>query len=195
MKLVIASNNKNKIREIKTMIGDFFAEVYTLSDLNIDVDVEETGSTFFENAMIKAKAISELTNMCALADDSGLCVNALDGAPGIYSARYAGEEHDDKANNDLLLHNLADKPDRTAYFVSTVVLYYPDGSYVEAEGRTQGEILFAPEGHNGFGFDPLFYSYDLKKSFAVATPEEKNSVSHRGRALAALKQKLTDRQS
>ena len=195
MKLVIASNNPNKVREIKTIIGDFFAEVYTLRDLGIDVDVEETGTTFMENALIKAKAISDLTHMCALADDSGLCVNALDGAPGVYSARYAGEEHDDKKNNALLLKNLEGKPDRSAYFVSTVVLYYPDGTHIDAEGRTEGRILFAPEGNNGFGYDPLFYSLDLKKSFASATPEEKNGVSHRGRALTLLKEKLTSLQS
>ena len=195
MKLVIASNNPNKVREIKTIIGDFFAEVYTLRDLGIDVDVEETGTTFMENALIKAKAISNLTHMCALADDSGLCVNALDGAPGVYSARYAGEEHDDKKNNALLLKNLEGKPDRSAYFVSTVVLYYPDGTHIDAEGRTEGRILFAPEGNNGFGYDPLFYSLDLKKSFASATPEEKNGVSHRGRALTLLKEKLTSLQS
>ena len=195
MKLVIASNNPNKVREIKTIIGDFFAEVYTLKDLGIDVDVEETGTTFMENALIKAKAISDMTNMCALADDSGLCVNALDGAPGVYSARYAGEEHDDKKNNALLLKNLEGKSDRSAYFVSTVVLYYPDGTHIDAEGRTEGTILFAPEGNNGFGYDPLFYSLDLKKSFASAAPEEKNAVSHRGRALNALKQKLTALQS
>ena len=190
MKLVIASNNKNKIREIKEILGTFFEEIVTLKDLGIDVDVEETGTTFEENALIKAREICRLTGLPALADDSGLCVNALGGAPGVYSARYAGENHVDAENNALLLKNMADVTDRKAHFCTAIVLVYPDGSYRSVSGETYGEILHAPEGSNGFGYDPLFYSYDLKKSFGLATAEEKNAVSHRGRALRELEKEI-----
>ena len=127
----------------------------------------------------------------ALADDSGLCVDALGGAPGVYSARYAGGHGDDAANNALLLKNLAGVPEekRTAYFESCVALCFPDGRELTASGRTYGRILFFPEGDNGFGYDPLFFSDDLKKSFGTADAEEKNAVSHRARALAALAEK------
>ncbi len=191
MKLVIASNNAHKIAEIKTIIGGFFEEIYSLKELHLEIDPEETGTTFEENALLKARAVTERTGMCALSDDSGLCVEALNGAPGVYSARYAGEGHDDAENNALLLRNLQGKTDRAAYFVSCVALTYPDGKAIVAEGRTKGSILTALKGNNGFGYDPLFYSDDLKKSFGEATAEEKNAVSHRGRALAALKEKLT----
>ncbi len=191
MKLVIASNNKNKIREIKSIIGGFFTDIKTLSELGLDIEVAETGETFEENALLKAREIMRVTKMCALADDSGLCVNALNGAPGVYSARYAGEGHDDKLNNELLLKNLNGATDRSAYFISTIALVYPDGKELITEGRVQGRILIEPDGENGFGYDPLFYSDELKKSFGVASPEEKNGVSHRARALNALKEKLT----
>lgn len=191
MKLVIASNNAHKIAEIKTIIGGFFEEIYSLKELSLEIDPEETGKTFEENALLKARAVTEATGMCALSDDSGLCVEALNGAPGVYSARYAGEGHDDAENNALLLRNLQGKTDRAAYFVSCVALTYPDGKEIIAEGRTYGSILTELKGNNGFGYDPLFYSDDLKKSFGEASAEEKNTVSHRGRALAALKEKLT----
>lgn len=191
MKLVIASNNAHKIAEIKTIIGGFFEEIYSLKELDLSIDPEETGTTFEENALLKARAVTEATGMCALSDDSGLCVKALNGAPGVYSARYAGVGHDDAENNALLLKNLRGQTDRTAYFVSCVVLTYPDGKEIIAEGRTYGSILTELKGNNGFGYDPLFYSDDLKKSFGEASAEEKNAVSHRGRALAALKEKLT----
>lgn len=190
MKLVIASNNPKKIAEIKTIVGDFFQEIVTLKDLGIDVDVEETGTTFEENALIKARTICELTGLPALADDSGLCVDYLDGAPGVYSARYAGEGHDDSENNALLLKNMEGVTDRSAHFCTVIALVYPDGKTLTAEGITDGTILTAPQGTNGFGYDPLFYSKDLKKSFASASPEEKNSVSHRGRALRKMESLL-----
>ena len=191
MKLVIASNNAHKIAEIKTIIGGFFEEIYSLKELSLEIDPEETGKTFEENALLKARAVTEATGMCALSDDSGLCVEALNGAPGVYSARYAGVGHDDGENNALLLRNLQGKTDRAAYFVSCVALTYPDGKEIIAVGRTYGSILTELKGNNGFGYDPLFYSDDLKKSFGEASAEEKNTVSHRGRALAALKEKLT----
>ncbi|MCI5791140.1 MAG: XTP/dITP diphosphatase [Clostridiales bacterium] len=190
MKLVIASNNGNKVREIKEILGGFFKEIYSLKELNVDIEVEETGKTFRENAYLKAKAVSDITKACVIADDSGLCVNALDGAPGLYSARYAGEEQNDAANKKLLLKNMADKTDRSAYFVTAIVLLYPDGKEIYAEGRTEGSILYAEEGTRGFGYDALFFSKDLQKSFGLATSEEKNAVSHRGRALRELERKL-----
>ena len=190
MKLVIASNNGNKVREIKEILGGFFKEIFSLKELNVDIEVEETGKTFRENAYLKAKAVSDITKACVIADDSGLCVNALDGAPGLYSARYAGEEQNDAANKKLLLKNMADKTDRSAYFVTAIVLLYPDGKEIYAEGRTEGSILYAEEGMRGFGYDALFFSKDLQKSFGLATSEEKNAVSHRGRALRELERKL-----
>lgn len=193
MNLVIASNNTNKIREIKEIIGDFFTDIKSLKELGVEAEVEETGTTFLENALIKAREISRLTNSCALADDSGLCVNALNGAPGVYSARYAGDGHDDKANNELLLKNMSGFSDRSAYFISTIALVCPDGKEITAEGRVYGRILTAPDGDYGFGYDPLFFSEELNKSFGRALPEEKNAISHRARALNALKQKLSDK--
>lgn len=187
MELVIASNNKNKIIEITQILGNFFDKLYSLKDLGIDVEIEETGSTFYDNALIKAKEISRLTKMAAIADDSGLEVDALNFAPGVYSARYAGIESNDCKNNDLLLKNMENITNRKARFVSSIVLYYPNGKIVSANGFTEGEILYERKGNNGFGYDPLFYSYDLKKSFGESEQDEKNQVSHRARALAQLK--------
>jgi XTP/dITP diphosphohydrolase len=187
MELVIASNNKNKIIEITQILGNFFDKLYSLKDLGINVEVEETGSTFYENALIKAKEISCLTNMVAISDDSGLEVNALNFAPGVYSARYAQNESNDEKNIELLLKNMEKIADRKARFVSSIVLYYPNGKIVSSTGITEGEILYQRKGNNGFGYDPLFYSYDLKKSFGESTQEEKNQVSHRARALQQLK--------
>jgi len=234
MDLVVASNNKHKIAEIRQIIGGFFGRVYSLSEMDIDVEIEENGSTFYENALIKAKAIHDLTGMAAIADDSGLCVTALGGSPGIYSARYYRQatahnqslSHDKKntlvslsidnidhtqqnnihptdninhnpqnnilptdnidlLNNQTLLQNMAGIANRHAHFFCSIVLYTPDRIY-SSEGRTEGEILLQPDGVGGFGYDPLFYSHDLHKSFAQASDSEKNSVSHRGRALRDL---------
>lgn len=189
MNVVIASNNQHKIKEIKQILKDKFDNLYSLNEVNIECDPEENGLTFLDNAMIKANAIGQLTDMAVLADDTGLCVNALNGMPGVHSARYAGN-HDYKANREKLLHELEGKQDRTAYFATVVVLRYPDGTTVVGEGRVDGSILTAEEGENGFGYDTLFFSNDLNKSFGVATDEEKNSVSHRGRALHDLLKKL-----
>lgn len=186
MKLVIAGNNKDKIKEIKEITRGVFDEVFTLSELGVFEEIEETGATFMENALIKARTASKLTGFAALSDDSGLSVDALFGAPGIYSARYAGEPVDHQKNIDKLLFALKDERDRRAGFITVVCLYFPDGRTVFAEGRCEGEILTSRRGTGGFGYDPVFYSYDLKKSFAEASPEEKNSVSHRGRALRKL---------
>ncbi len=187
-KLIVASANKGKIREIKELLGDRY-EIVSMSDAGINIDVEETGSTFEENAVIKAKAIFALCGCPVISDDSGLVADALNGEPGVYSARYAGNEHDDEKNNQKLLNKLKDKTDRSARFVSAVVFY--DGKrLVTAEGRVEGKILTEKKGENGFGYDPLFYSAELKKTFGEASAEEKNSVSHRARAFKSLMEKL-----
>lgn len=186
MKLAIATNNQHKLQEIRAILGDSFEELLSLKDLGIDVDVEETGSTLEENALIKARAILSLSGIATLADDTGLMVDALNGAPGVYSARYAGEEHDDAKNRALLLKNLDGIKDRSAHFATVIALCYPDGKTLTATGRVNGEILLSERGTEGFGYDSLFFSTELGKTFAEATQAEKNSVSHRGRALRAM---------
>ena len=182
MKIAIATNNRNKLKEIRAVLGGFFDEMLSLGDLGIDVEIEETGTTLTENALIKARTIRDMTGLASLADDSGLMCDALGGAPGVYSARYAGEEHDDAKNNALLLKNIAGK-DGTAHFCSVIALCLPDGREYTAEGRVDGVITEEARGNGGFGYDPLFFSPELGKTFAEASAEEKNSVSHRGRAL------------
>lgn len=187
-KLIVASNNKGKIKEIKEILKGVY-EIVPMGEAGFNEEIEENGSTFFENALIKAKAVSEALGVNALADDSGLCVDALGGAPGIYSARFSGVHGDDAANRKKLLNELKDlkNPDeRKAKFVSSVVLYKRDGEVISGIGETHGIIGFKEEGENGFGYDSLFVSDDLGKSFGVATAEEKNAVSHRKRALIDL---------
>lgn len=186
MKLVLASKNQHKLLEMEHILRDLGLEVVLESQVGVDVDVEETGTTFLENAALKARAVMEASGMAAIADDSGLMVDALDGAPGVYSARY-GNLDSDQARTSYLLENLKDVPTgkRGAQFVSAIVCILPDGREVHAQGTCQGEILFAPRGENGFGYDPVFYSPELKKTFSEATEEEKATVSHRGRALRA----------
>ena len=190
MKLAIATNNQHKLQEIRAILGDSFEELLSLKDLGIDVDVEETGKTLEENALIKARAILALSGIATLADDTGLMVDALNGAPGVYSARYAGEEHDDAKNRALLLKNLDGVKDRSAHFATVIALCYPDGKTLTASGRVNGEILLSERGTEGFGYDSLFFSTELGKTFAEATQAEKNSVSHRGRAMRALADRL-----
>ena len=182
--LVVASGNAHKIREISEIFTDF--EVVSQKQAGFDEDVEETGATFMENAIIKAQAASKALGIPTLADDSGLCVEALDGAPGVYSARYCGEHGKDKENRALLLKNLDGVENRRAYFACALALVYPNGDVLTAEGRTYGNILLAEQGEGGFGYDCIFESEDLKKSFGIATAEEKNTVSHRFRALQSL---------
>ena len=193
MKLLISSNNKHKVEEIKAILAPYFSQIQTLRDAGIDADVEETGETFAENAAIKAHAILALADADAvLADDSGLMVDALGGAPGVYSARFAGEGHDDMANNAKLLDVMRDvlPAQRTCRFVTSVCLSRRGKEDVCASGEVEGELLSAPQGKNGFGYDPLFYYEPFAKTFAQLTPEEKNAVSHRKRALTALCEKL-----
>lgn len=184
MKLVIATQNKGKIKEYEELLGSEF-EILSLTDVGFTGDIEETGKTFEENSFIKAKAVYDFCKTPTLADDSGLMTDALSGDPGVFSARYAGRHGDDVKNYTLLLKNLENENNRKARFKTAVTLITETETFT-ATGETEGEILFAPEGSNGFGYDPVFFSYDLKKSFGVATDEEKNEVSHRSRAVKNL---------
>lgn len=183
--LVLASSNKGKIREIAEMFPEL--NVVGYKDLGFDEEIEETGETFYENAFIKAKTVSEKIGFPALSDDSGLCVDALGGAPGIFSARYSGLG--DEANIDLLLKNMQNVTERGAHFHCSAV-YYDKGNVIFAEGNVYGKILTEREGKGGFGYDPVFYCDELGKSFGTASEKEKNSVSHRARAMAEMKRLL-----
>ncbi len=188
--LLVATGNVGKLKEIKSILTDF--QVMGAKEAGISFDAEETGTTFSENAAIKARELKKLTEHAVLADDSGLCVDALDGAPGVYSARYAGEDATDEANVDKLLAVLADVPEenRGAQFRSTVCLITEEGKEIYGEGVCCGRILTERQGSGGFGYDPVFYSDDLCESFGVLTHEQKNEVSHRKRALEDLLKKL-----
>ncbi|MBQ8406447.1 MAG: RdgB/HAM1 family non-canonical purine NTP pyrophosphatase, partial [Clostridia bacterium] len=167
-------------------------EILSQKDAGFDEDVEETGKTFAENAVIKAAAAAKALNLPCLANDSGLCVDALGGAPGVFSARYSGGHGNDAENRKLLLKNMQGKTDRRANFTCAMAIVFPDGRQVLVEGKTYGNILLEEVGTGGFGYDPLFESEDLKKSFGIATAEEKNAVSHRGRALKLMREKLEE---
>ena len=185
IKLVLATANAGKIRELKEILKDF--DVVGYKELGYDFDINETGNSFYENALIKAAAVYKATGLPVISDDSGLNVNALSGAPGIYSARYSGG--DDADNIAKLLNSLREKPDRTAKFTCCMV-YYDGKRIITESGTTDGEILYSPQGDGGFGYDPVFFSFDLKKSFGTATEEEKNSVSHRFRAAQKMAKRL-----
>lgn len=191
-KIVLASNNIHKVKEIKEILND--VEILTLNDIEYYDEIEETGTTFLENALIKARTISEYLksknlDYDVLADDSGLCSLALNGAPGVYSARYAGEPSDSKANRNKLINELKDK-NKEAYFNCTLVLYHNNDTYEYKEGKTYGKIIDEELGDTSFGFDCIFMSDDLGKTFGQATDEEKNKVSHRYRALEQIKELL-----
>ncbi len=186
-KLVLATGNFGKLKEMKQLLGDQF-DVVTMKDLGIDIDVEETGETFEQNALIKAEALMNLTHTATIADDSGLEVDALGGRPGVYSARYCGVHGDDRANNELLLKELSDIPDpRTARFVSAVALMRPGKPPLVTRGACEGRIIRELRGERGFGYDPLFLSDDLGVTFGEASLQEKSQISHRARAIAKLK--------
>ena len=191
-KVVLASNNKHKLKEFKEILSD--VEILALDEIGFNEDIEENGSTFLENALIKAKTVSEFLkekclNYDVLADDSGCCAVALNGAPGIYSARYAGN-HDSKENRIKLIADLKGKS-HEAYFSATIVLYHPDGTYVYKEGRTYGKIIEEERGDTSFGYDSIFLSDDLGITFGEATADSKNRVSHRFRALEQIKKELS----
>ena len=190
MKLIIASNNKHKIYEIKKILGDRFENILSLREAGVDHETVEDGTTFIENARKKAREIAEITGCCALADDSGICVDFLGGAPGIYSARYSGEHGDDEANNRKVLAGLEGTEERGAHYACAMVLAYPDGSEVSAEGYMYGSITREPRGNAGFGYDPLFVPTGESRTVAEMTDEEKNAISHRAMALRLLLEKL-----
>ena len=190
MRFVLATHNPGKLREMGEILKDFGIEVVSPRDLGITVDVEETGTTFAENAMLKAKAICKAAGLPAIADDSGLCVDALNGAPGVYSARYGGEGLDDKGRYMLLLSSLRGAPTRAAHFACAVACAFPNGDTLTAEGRCDGSIAYAPLGEGGFGYDPVFLLPGTGKTFGQLTQEEKSAVSHRGRALKDFAGKL-----
>ncbi len=186
MKIVIATHNQNKLREIREILAG--QEILSAEEAGFSEEVEETGATFLENARLKAEAVCRATGLAALADDSGLCVDAFGGAPGVFSARYSGGGAAE--NRKKLLKSLHGVENRRAHFACAVCLMFPDGREISAEGATYGQILTEERGAGGFGYDSLFLSDDLGVSFAEAGEEAKNAVSHRGRALRALAEKL-----
>ena len=195
MKVVLASKNKHKLVEISKITEKFGMELVLQSELGVDIDVEETGSTFEENSYIKAEAVMKATGLPALSDDSGIAVDALNGEPGIYSARYGFDESlDDWGRLLLLLKNTEHVPDgqRQAQFVCVITMVTPEGQTIQARGEIHGELLREARGENGFGYDPIFYYPPFGKSTAELSPEEKNAVSHRGNALRVFYEKLKE---
>ena len=192
MKFILASQNQHKLVEMQNILSAHGVEVVLQSELGLHVEVEETGATFAENAMLKAKAVMVASGLPAIADDSGVCVDALNGAPGVYSARYGGPELDDVGRYRLLLENMRGARDRTAHFTSAIACAFPNGDTIEAEGICPGMIAYAPQGDGGFGYDPVFFLPQLRKTYAQLTPEEKAAVSHRGKALEVFDQKLRE---
>ena len=192
MKLVLASKNKKKLVEMNAILSQLGIEVCSEADAGVDIDVEETGTTFEENSLLKAKAVMEASGMPAIADDSGLCVTCLNDAPGVYSARYGGEGLDDVGRYQLLLANMRGQLDRSAKFVSVITCCFPNGDVITARGECPGTIAFAPMGEGGFGYDPVFFIPGMKKTFAQLSAEEKNAISHRGKALEIFKGKLEE---
>ena len=209
MKLVLASKNQKKLVEMNEILSHLGIQVCSEAEAGVDVEVEETGTTFEENSLLKARAVMEASGMPAIADDSGLCVDALNGAPGVYSARYGGEGLDDTGRYRLLLENMRGQTPRTAKFVSVITCCFSNGDVLSARGECPGTIAFAPMGEGGFGYDPgtiafapmgeggfgydpVFFIPSLKKTFAQLSPEEKNAISHRGKALEAFQVKLEE---
>ncbi len=190
-RLLIATNNQGKVREIKAILGGFYDEIVSLKDAGLSLEVEEDGETFEANAVKKAREAAALAGCDALADDSGLCVDALGGAPGVYSARYAGENATDEDNNKKLLRALHGVKERKARFVCVAALVSGD-KVTTARGEIEGVIAKAPSGSGGFGYDPLFFVPELGQTFAEIAPDVKNGLSHRARALAALQKKLAE---
>ncbi len=190
MKLVLASQNKKKLVEMNDILSGLGIEVCSQAEAGVNLEPEETGTTFEENSLIKARAVMEASGLPAIADDSGLCVDALKGAPGVYSARYGGDGLDDVARYRLLLENMQGQMPRTAKFVSVITCCFPNGDVITARGECPGTIAFAAMGEGGFGYDPVFFVPPLKKTFAQLTPEEKNAISHRGKALKIFQEKL-----
>ena len=191
MRICAATGNAGKLRELRRILEAQGHEVVSQKELGITIEPDETGTTFEENALIKAETICKASGLPTIADDSGLCVDALNGGPGVYSARYGGLD-DDVARYRLLLETLRGAGTRAAHFHTSVVCCFPNGNVLEAEGDCHGTIAYAPQGENGFGYDPVFFVPELRKTFAQLTPEEKNAISHRGVALRAFGEKLKE---
>ena len=190
-KLIVASNNKNKLKEFAAILGSRY-EIVSMREAGIDADIEENGTTFEANALIKAEYVAKVTGCAAIADDSGLEVDALGGAPGVYSARYCGRHGDDEANNDLLLENLKNVPaPRTGRYVAAIALVRPGKAAIVRRGTCDGEILFERRGTGGFGYDPLFVC-ETGETFAEVSAETKNAISHRKRGIVAVLKALEE---
>ena len=187
MEVVIASNNQNKIREFKKIFEGTDFKLVSLHDLGIDIDIVEDGETFEENAIIKAKTIATKLHKYAIADDSGLCCDGLGGEPGVRSARYAGDQHNDADNNKKLMENMKGVINRHARYVCAICFANPDGKYVTTSDSCEGIIVDTPKGFNGFGYDPYFYIEKFKRTMAEISLEEKNTISHRSKALEKMK--------
>ena len=194
-KIVFATTNKNKIREVNMMMEGFDVKLIPMSEMGIDVDIEETGTTFEENAIIKAKAICDLTGEIALADDSGLEVDYLDGAPGVYSSRFLGEDTPYEIKNDYIIDKLknAKGDERSARFACAMAMVFPDGDVETCYGTIEGLIGYEQRGNNGFGYDPIVYVPEYEMTTGEMTPELKNSISHRGKALEQMKEVMKRR--
>ena len=185
MKVILASKNQHKLTELSAILSGLGFEIALESEYGLDIDVDETGTTFEENSLLKAEAVMKASGLPVLADDSGLMVDSLDGAPGVYSARY-GHKSSDAERTAYLLENMIDVPDeaRTAKFVCVITCLWPDGRKIVARGECPGRILHEVHGSNGFGYDPVFFVPEKGKTFAELLPGEKNAISHRARALA-----------
>ena len=183
MRFVLASHNKGKLAELQEILGELGVEVVLQSDVGLDLEPDETGTTFAENAKIKAQAVMEASGLPAIADDSGLCVDALQGGPGVYSARYGEPGMSQPEKNQMLLRTMQGQFPRTCHFACHITCCFPNGDQLDAEGICSGTVAFASMGDGGFGFDPIFFVPKLKKTFAQLTAEEKNAISHRGNAL------------
>ena len=192
MKLVLASKNKKKLEEMNLLLSKMGVEVCSEAEAGVDVEVEETGATFEENSLLKARTVMEASGMPAIADDSGLCVDALGGAPGVYSARYGGPGLDDEGRYRLLLENMKGQMPRTAKFVSVITCCFPNGDVLTARGECPGTIAFVPMGNDGFGYNPVFFVPEKKKTFAQMSLEERSAISHRGKAMREFYGKLEE---
>ena len=190
MKLVLATQNPKKLKEMNEILSHLGVEVVSEAELGVRIEVEETGDTFTDNARLKATAVMQATGLPAVADDSGLCVDALNGGPGVYSARFGGEGLDDKGRYTLLLEMLRGQTDRAAHFHTSIVCAFPNGDELVCEGECPGTIAFAPMGEGGFGYDPVFMPDGYDKSMAQLGTDFKNTISHRARALAKFKEEL-----
>lgn len=194
-KIIFATTNKNKVREVNMMMEGFDVELVPMTDMGIDVEIEETGTTFEENAIIKAKAICDMTGEIALADDSGLEVDYLDGAPGVYSSRFLGEDTPYEIKNDYIIEKLKDAKgkERSARFACAMAMVFPDGDVETCYGTIEGLIGYEQRGKNGFGYDPIVYVPEYEMTTGEMTPQLKNSISHRGKALEQMKEVMKRR--